>query len=231
MEAMKLIEYLNNIAPNLVKLYPDMIKSLFETFYMVAISGIISAIIGVILGVTLVVTREGNILENKIINGVLAKIINIFRSIPFIILLAAIIPVTRILVGTTIGTKGALVPLIFGCTPFFARQIESALLDIDKGVIEAAQAMGSSSLEIIFRVMLKEGLPGIIHAVTITIISLIGLSAMAGTVGGGGLGDFAIRYGYQYFQTDIMVATIIVLLIIVNIIQFLGDILSKLVTH
>lgn len=228
---MKLIEYLNNIAPNLVKLYPDMIKSLFETFYMVAISGIISAIIGVILGVTLVVTREGNILENKIINGVLAKIINIFRSIPFIILLAAIIPVTRILVGTTIGTKGALVPLIFGCTPFFARQIESALLDIDKGVIEAAQAMGSSSLEIIFRVMLKEGLPGIIHAVTITIISLIGLSAMAGTVGGGGLGDFAIRYGYQYFQTDIMVATIIVLLIIVNIIQFLGDILSKLVTH
>ncbi|AKA67291.1 methionine ABC transporter permease [Clostridium scatologenes] len=226
-----MIEYLNNIAPNLVKLYPDMVKSLFETFYMVAISGIISAIIGVILGVTLVVTRKENILENKIINGVLAKIINIFRSIPFIILLAAIIPVTRLLVGTTIGTKGALVPLIFGCTPFFARQIESALLDIDKGVIEAAQSMGSSSLEIIFRVMLKEGLPGIIHAVTITIISLIGLSAMAGTVGGGGLGDFAIRYGYQYFQTDIMVATIIVLLIIVNIIQFLGDILSKLVTH
>lgn len=231
MEAMKLIEYLNNIAPNLVKLYPDMIKALFETFYMVAISGIISAIIGVVLGVTLVVTREGNILENKIINGVFAKIINIFRSIPFIILLAAIIPVTRLLVGTTIGTKGALVPLIFGCTPFFARQIESALLDIDKGVIEAAQAMGSSPLEIIFRVMLKEGLPGIIHAVTITIISLIGLSAMAGTVGGGGLGDFAIRYGYQYFETDIMVATIIVLLIIVNIIQFLGDILSRLVTH
>jgi D-methionine transport system permease protein len=231
MEVIKMIEYLNNIAPNLVKLYPDMTKALFETFYMVAISGIISAIIGIILGVTLVVTKEGNILQNKGINSVLSKIINIFRSIPFIILLAAIIPLTRLLVGTTIGTKGALVPLIFGCTPFFARQIESALLDIDKGVIEAAQAMGSSSLEIIFRVMLKEGLPGIIHAVTITIISLIGLSAMAGTVGGGGLGDFAIRYGYQYFQTDIMVATIIVLLIIVNIIQFLGDILSKVVTH
>lgn len=226
-----MFKFLNTIAPNFVILYPDMIKSLFETFYMVAISGIISAIIGIILGVTLVVTKEGNILQNKIINSVLAKIINIFRSIPFIILLAAIIPLTRIIVGTTIGTKGALVPLIFGCTPFFARQIESALLDIDKGVIEAAQAMGSSPLEIIFRVMLKEGLPGIIHAVTITIISLIGLSAMAGTVGGGGLGDFAIRYGYQYFQTDIMVATIIVLLIIVNLIQFLGDILSNLVTH
>lgn len=226
-----MIKFLSNIAPNLVNLYPDMIKAVFETFYMVAISGIISAIVGIIFGVTLVITKEGNILQNKIINDVLGKIINIFRSIPFIILLAAIIPLTRILVGTTIGTKGALVPLIFGCTPFFARQIESALLDIDKGVIEAAQAMGSSPLEIIFRVMLKEGLPGIIHAVTITIISLIGLSAMAGTVGGGGLGDFAIRYGYQYFQTDIMVATIIILLIIVNLIQFLGDTLSKLVTH
>lgn len=228
---MKLLEFLNDTAPNLVKLYPDMIKSLFETFYMVTISGIISAVVGTVLGVTLVVTKEGGILQNKAINNVLGKIINTFRSIPFIILLAAIIPFTRFLVGTTIGTKGALVPLIFGCTPFFARQIESALLDIDKGVIEAAQAMGSSPLEIIFRVMLKEGLPGIIHAVTITIISLIGLSAMAGTVGGGGLGDFAIRYGYQYFQTDIMVATIILLLIIVNLIQFLGDILSKLVTH
>lgn len=226
-----MLEFLNNIAPNLVKLYPDMIKALFETFYMVAISGIISAIAGIVFGVTLVVTKEGSILPNKVINNVLGKIINIFRSIPFIILLAAIIPLTRFLVGTTIGTKGALVPLIFGCTPFFARQIESALLDIDRGVIEAAQSMGSSPLEIIFRIMLKEGLPGIIHAVTITIISLIGLSAMAGTVGGGGLGDFAIRYGYQYFQTDIMVATIIVLLIIVNLIQVLGDILSKLVTH
>lgn len=228
---MKLLEFINNIAPNLAKLYPDMIKSFFETFYMVAVSGIVSAIFGISFGIILVVTKEGGILQNKIINSVLGKIINVFRSIPFIILLAAIIPLTRILVGTTIGTKGALVPLIFGCTPFFARQIESALLDIDKGVIEAAQAMGSSPLEIIFRVMLKEGLPGIIHAITITIISLIGLSAMAGTVGGGGLGDFAIRYGYQYFQTDIMVATIIVLLIIVNLIQFLGDILSKLVTH
>lgn len=226
-----MLQVLNNIAPNLVSLYPEMIKALFETFYMVSISGIISGIIGIIMGITLVVTREGNILQNEIINNLLGKIINIFRSIPFIILLAAIIPLTRLLVGTTIGTKGALVPLIFGCTPFFARQIESALLDIDKGVIEASQAMGSSPLEIIFRVMLREGLPGIIHAVTITIISLIGLSAMAGTVGGGGLGDFAIRYGYQYFQTDIMVATIILLLIIVNVIQIFGDVLSKLVTH
>jgi D-methionine transport system permease protein len=224
-------EFLVKIAPNLVNLYPEMIKAIFETFYMVAVSGIISTVAGTIMGITLVVTQEGGILENRIVNSILGKIINIFRSIPFIILLAAIIPLTRLLVGTTIGTKGALVPLIFGCTPFIARQIESALLEIDKGVIEAAQSMGSSPLGIIFRVMLLEGLPGIIHSLTITIISLIGLSAMAGTVGGGGLGDFAIRYGYQYFQTDIMVATIIVLLIIVNIIQFVGDILSKITTH
>ncbi|MCI1945075.1 methionine ABC transporter permease [Clostridium luticellarii] len=224
-------EFLAKIAPNLVNLYPEMIKAIFETFYMVAVSGIISTVAGTIMGITLVVTQEGGILENRIINSILGKIINIFRSIPFIILLAAIIPLTRLLVGTTIGTKGALVPLIFGCTPFIARQIESALLEIDKGVIEAAQSMGSGPLGIIFRVMLLEGLPGIIHSLTITIISLIGLSAMAGTVGGGGLGDFAIRYGYQYFQTDIMVATIIVLLIIVNIIQFVGDILSKITTH
>ncbi|MHC6179751.1 methionine ABC transporter permease [Clostridium sp. JNZ X4-2] len=226
-----MIEFLGKIAPNLVNLYPEMIKAIFETFYMVAISGIISTVVGTVMGVTLVVTKEEGILENKIINSILGKIINIFRSIPFIILLAAIIPLTRLLVGTTIGTKGALVPLIFGCTPFIARQIESALLEIDKGVIEAAQSMGSSPFEIIFRVMLLEGLPGIIHALTITIISLIGLSAMAGTVGGGGLGDFAIRYGYQYFQTDVMVATIIVLLVIVNLIQLVGDILSKLTAH
>lgn len=224
-------EFLAKIAPNLVNLYPEMVKAIFETFYMVAVSGIISTVAGTIMGITLVVTQEGGILQNKIVNSILGKIINIFRSIPFIILLAAIIPLTRFLVGTTIGTKGALVPLIFGCTPFIARQIESTLLEIDKGVIEAAQSMGSGPFGIIFRVMLLEGLPGIIHSLTITIISLIGLSAMAGTVGGGGLGDFAIRYGYQYFQTDVMVATIIVLLIIVNVIQFAGDILSKITTH
>ncbi|CAB1244282.1 methionine ABC transporter permease [Clostridium sp. MT-14] len=224
-------EFLAKIAPNLVNLYPEMLKAIFETFYMVAVSGIISTVAGTIMGITLVVTQEGGILENRIVNSILGKIINIFRSIPFIILLAAIIPLTRLLVGTTIGTRGALVPLIFGCTPFIARQIESALLEIDKGVIEAAQSMGSGPFGIIFRVMLLEGLPGIIHSLTITIISLIGLSAMAGTVGGGGLGDFAIRYGYQYFQTDVMVATIIVLLIIVNVIQFVGDILSKITTH
>lgn len=220
-----------SILPNVVKLYPEMIKALMDTLYMVSISGIISTLIGFPIGVTLVITKKGGILENSIINNLIGKTINIFRSIPFIILLAAIMPITKFIVGTTIGTQGALVPLIFGSVPFVARQIESVLLNIDSGVIEAAQAMGSSPFEIIYRVMLSEGLGGIIQAITITTVSLIGLSAMAGTVGGGGLGDFAIRYGYQYFQTDVMIVTVIILLILVNIVQGFGDFLSAKLNH
>jgi D-methionine transport system permease protein len=226
-----MLELIGTWAPNLIELYPDLIKALYETIFMVFISGIISTLLGLPIGVILVVTRPGHILENKSIYNFVGKIMNTFRSIPFIILLAAIIPVTRFLVGTTIGIKGALVPLIFGATPFVARQIESALLDIDGGVIEAAEAMGSSPFEIIYRVLLIEGLPGIIYALTISTVSLIGYSAMAGTVGGGGLGDFAIRYGYQYFKNDIMIATIIILLILVNFVQGFGEILVKKIRH
>ncbi|HBF37220.1 MAG TPA: ABC transporter permease [Firmicutes bacterium] len=226
-----MLETFKTWMPNVISLYPDMFKALGETLFMVLISGMLATVIGVPLGVVLAVSREGGILANHKLYSTLGKIVNTLRSIPFIILLAAILPITRLLVGTTIGTKGALVPLIFGTAPFMARQIESALLDIDKGVIEAALAMGSSPLEIVYRVMLREGLPGIIYALTITMISLIGLSAMAGTVGGGGLGDFAIRYGYQYFETDVMLATIIILLVLVNLVQGIGDFLLKLVTH
>lgn len=222
---------ITSILPNVVKLYPEMIEALLDTLYMVSISGIISTLIGFPIGVTLVITRKGGILENALINNLIGKIINIFRSIPFIILLAAIMPITKFIVGTTIGTQGALVPLIFGSVPFVARQIESVLLNIDSGVIEAAQAMGSSPLEIIYRVMLAEGLGGIVYAITITTVSLIGLSAMAGTVGGGGLGDFAIRYGYQYFQTDVMIVTVIILLVLVNIVQGFGDLLLRKLKH
>ncbi|MDF2880273.1 MAG: binding-protein-dependent transport system inner rane component [Clostridiaceae bacterium] len=224
-------QLLVNYLPNVVELYPDMIKALWETIGMVLISGSISTLIGIPIGVILVVTRPDNILENSAIYNVVGKTINIFRSIPFVILLAAIIPFTRLVVGTTIGMKGALVPLVIGSVPFVARQIESALLDIDKGVIEAAQAMGSSSFEIIYRVLLKEGLPGIVYALTITTVSLIGFSAVAGTVGGGGLGDFAIRYGYQYFKTDVMVATILILLVLVTAIQSFGEFLLKRLKH
>lgn len=226
-----MLEWLNNLIPNVVDLYPELIKAFWETINMVIVSGVVSALVGIPIGVILVVTREGNILENKAIFKAIGGIINIFRSIPFVILLTAIIPVTRFLVGTTIGIKGAIVPLIFGTVPFVARQIESALLEIDEGVIEAAKAMGSNSLEIIFRVLLVEGLPGIVYALTITTVSLIGFSAVAGTVGGGGLGDFAIRYGYQYFKTDVMVVTIIILLIVVNIIQALGEYLLRRLSH
>jgi D-methionine transport system permease protein len=226
-----MLELLNSFMPNVIELFPDMVKALGETLIMVLISGSISTLIGIPIGVVLVVTRPGNILENNAVYTTVGKIINVFRSIPFVILLAAIIPVTRFIVGTTIGLKGAIVPLVFGTVPFVARQIESALLDIDKGVIEAAQAMGSSPFEIIYRVLLKEGLPGIVYALTISTVSLISFSAVAGTVGGGGLGDFAIRYGYQYFKTDIMIATIIILLILVNAKQGIGEFLLKRLNH
>lgn len=226
-----MLELLSSFMPNVIELFPDMVKALGETLIMVFISGSVSTLIGIPIGVVLVVTRPGDILENNAVYTTVGKLINVFRSIPFVILLAAIIPVTRFIVGTTIGLKGAIVPLVFGTVPFVARQIESALLDIDKGVIEAAQAMGSSPFKIIYRVLLREGLPGIVYALTISTVSLISFSAVAGTVGGGGLGDFAIRYGYQYFKTDIMIATIIILLILVNAIQCIGEFLLKRLSH
>lgn len=219
------------LIPNVIDLLPDMLTALIETLLMVSISGIISALIGIPIGILLVVTRPANILENRIVYNILGKAINVLRSIPFVILIAAIIPLTRLITGTTIGLKGALVPLVVGSAPFVARQIESALLDIDPGIIEAAKSMGSSPFEIIYRVLLKEGLPGIVYALTITTVSLIGASAVAGTVGGGGLGDFAIRYGYQYFKTDVMVVTILILLVIVTFVQGLGEFLLKKLSH
>lgn len=226
-----MIDIANSIAPNVVELFPNMILALKETLIIVLISGIISTAIGIPLGIILVVTRPKHILENKVIFKILSRIINILRSIPFIILLTAIIPFTRFVAGTTIGIKGALVPLVIGAIPSIVRQIEASLLDIDEGVIEAAKAMGSSNLEIIYRVLLREGLPSIIYALTITNVSLIGFSAMAGTVGGGGIGDFAVRYGYQYFKTDIMVATIIIMIVLVNLVQFSGEVLRKRFIH
>ncbi|MBE6053983.1 MAG: ABC transporter permease [Clostridium sartagoforme] len=219
------------LLPNAITKIPDIYKATLETLLMIFVAGVISFVIGVILGVILVVTKKGNILENKPIYYVLEKIINITRSIPFIILLAAAIPLTRAIVGTAIGTKGSFVPLVLGTIPFFARQIESALSEIDKGVIEAAESMGSSPVEIIFRVYIKESIPNIVRATTITFISLVGLTAMAGSVGGGGLGDLAIRYGYQRNQVDITFVTVIILLIFVNIIQGAGNLVIKKTTH
>lgn len=222
-----IVKYLPNVLENMVELQ----ESVGETITMVSISGLISLAIGMIFGVMLVVTREGNVLENKPIQKILSQVINIFRSIPFIILLTAVLPVTRAIVGTGIGTKGAIVPLVFGTVPFFARQIDTALSEVDGGVIEAAKAMGLTPLEIIFRVYIREGLPGIIRAITITLVSLIGLSTMAGSIGGGGLGDLAIRYGHQRYQTDITYVTVIIILILVSLIQSTGNFLIKKFTH
>lgn len=224
-------DLIQELLPNVIKKIPNIYEATGETLIMIFVSGAISFVIGIILGIILVVTRKDNILENKPVYYILDKIINVTRSIPFIILLAAVIPITRAIVGTAIGTKGAFVPLVLGTIPFFSRQIESALSEIDKGVVEAAEAMGSSPLEIIFRVYLKESVPNIVRATTITFVSLVGLTAMAGSVGGGGLGDLAIRYGYQRNQLDITYVTVIILLIVVTIIQVLGDRVIKRTTH
>ena len=224
-------ELVQKLLPNAITKLPEIYNATLETLIMILVAGAISFFIGILLGVVLVVTKKGNILENKAVYYVLEKIINITRSIPFIILLAAAIPLTRLIVGTAIGTKGSFVPLVLGTIPFFARQIESALSEVDKGIIEAAESMGSSPFEIILRVYLKESIPNIVRATTITFVSLVGLTAMAGSVGGGGLGDLAVRYGYQRYQVDITFVTVIILLIFVNIIQGAGNIIIKKTTH
>ena len=222
-------EFLSNVLPNVMSKPNDI--SFSQTIYMMFISGLISFVFGVIFGVILIVTSPSGILKNRFIYTLLGGLVNIFRSIPFVILLAALIPFTRIIMGSAIGTKGALVPLVFGTVPFFTRQIESALAEVDKGLIEAAESMGSSPLEIIFRVYLRESLPGIIRGTQITFISLIGLTAMAGAIGGGGLGDYAIRYGHQRGQTDVTYVTVFIILIMVSFIQSMGTFFIKKTTH
>ncbi|SDF35355.1 methionine ABC transporter permease [Sporolituus thermophilus] len=202
-------------------------ESLWETTYMVGVSAFIAALFGVPLGVILVTTDKGHVLENLAVNRVLGAIVNATRSTPFIILMVAIIPLTRLIVGTSIGTDAAIVPLSIAAIPFVGRIVESALKEVDYGVIEAAQAMGASPLQIIAKVLIPEALPSIVLGLTITVISLIGYSAMAGAIGGGGLGDLAIRYGYQRFRADIMLATVIILIAQVQLVQSCGDWLAR----
>lgn len=226
-----MIEFLQKIMPHVVEKFPELITCTIQTIQMVCESGLISFCIGLIFGIVLTVTRKDDILENAVVYQIFDKVINIFRSIPFVILLAALIPLTRAVAGTAIGTKGAMIPLVFGTVPFFSRQIEAALAQLDRGLIEAGRSMGNSPLEIIFRIYLKESIPHIVRATTITFISLIGLTAMAGSIGGGGLGDFAIRYGYQRNQTDITYVTVVILLVFVFALQGLGNLLTKKTTH
>ena len=203
-----------------------LVKSLGETCYMVMIAAVLATLIGLPLGIILTVTRPGHILENTGINHILGAIVNAVRSTPFIILMVAIIPLARIIVGTSIGTTAAIVPLTISAAPYIARIIESSLLEVDPGVIEAAQSVGASPFQIIWKVLIPEALHSIVLGVTLAMISLIGASAMAGALGGGGLGDLAIRYGYQRFQADTMIATVIVLIALVQIVQSLGNRIS-----
>ena len=226
-----MLEVLNDLIPNIMNKLPEFWQAILDFFIMLGLTGAVSFIFGTLFGVILTVTRRGDILENKVIYFILGKIIDLFRAIPFVILIFFLGPMTRIIAGTTIGLRGALFPLMVGTIPFFARQVESALAEIDRGLIEASQAMGSSPMEIIFRVYLKESIPGIIRATTITLISLIGLITMVGAVGGGGIGDFAIRYGYNSMQNDVTYVCVIILLLITTTIQGVGNILIRKTTH
>ncbi|MDM5210936.1 methionine ABC transporter permease [Peribacillus sp. RS7] len=198
-----------------------------DTLYMVAISLVFSGLIGLPLGILLVITRKGHILENKWIFNVLNPIINILRSVPFIILLVALIPFTRMLVGSAIGTNAAIVPLIFYAAPYIARLVENSLLEVDKGIIEAAQAMGATTWQIIYRFLIPEGLSSLILTFTTATIGLVGSTAMAGAVGAGGVGDLALAYGYQRFDTMTMVVTVAALVIIVQLLQSTGNFVSR----
>jgi D-methionine transport system permease protein len=192
---------------------------------------VLTVLFGVPLGVLLYLSGKGRLAANPVVNALLSLVVNILRSVPFIILLIVMLPVTVLLVGTSLGVAGAIPPLVVGAAPFYARLVETALREVDKGVVEATQAMGGTTLQIVTRALLPEAMPGIVAGGTVTAIALVSYTAMAGVVGAGGLGDLAIRFGYQRFQTDVMVVTVVLLLILVQLLQMLGDRLVAAVSH
>ena len=216
----------NDVLTHLTTLSPELIKATWETLYMSVVSVIFASLLGIPLGIILVITDKGHIKENLKLNHLLGSVVNIFRSFPFIILLLALGPFTRLVVGTTIGTTATIVPLTIASAPFVARLVETSLKEVNWGVVEASLSMGASTWQIIRKVLLPEAMPGIILGTTITTIAVIGYSAMAGVVGGGGLGDLAVRYGYMRFDTVIMVTTVIILVVMVQVIQSLGNVLA-----
>ncbi|SER45816.1 D-methionine transport system permease protein [Faunimonas pinastri] len=198
-----------------------------ETLYMVAVSALIGSLIGGPLGIFLATSRRGELFAAPAVNGILGIVVNATRSTPFIILVVAIIPFTRLVAGTSIGTSAAIVPLTIATIPFVARLIETAIRDVDPGLVEAARAMGATRLQIVSKVLIAEARPGITLGITLTVVSLIGYSAMVGAVGGGGLGDLGIRYGYQRFMPSVMLAVVVVLIVLVQIVQTVGDLLAR----
>ncbi|AQZ99530.1 methionine ABC transporter permease [Comamonas kerstersii] len=217
-----------NFSEMMIQLFID---SFWETVIMVGVSGVIGALIGIPMGVFLRLTDKGGVLENAPLNNSVGWVVNAVRSTPFIILLVAIIPLTRFITGSSIGTWAAVVPLTIAAAPFIARLVETSLREVDNGLIEAAQSMGATTSQIVWKVLLPEAMPGIIAGLTISLVSLTGYSAMAGAIGGGGLGDLGIRYGYQRFLPDIMLAVVIILIFFVQAIQSLGDWVVRRISH
>ena len=217
-----------NFSEMMIQLFID---SFWKTVIMVGVSGVIGALIGIPMGVFLRLTDKGGVLENAPLNNSVGWVVNAVRSTPFIILLVAIIPLTRFITGSSIGTWAAVVPLTIAAAPFIARLVETSLREVDNGLIEAAQSMGATTSQIVWKVLLPEAMPGIIAGLTISLVSLTGYSAMAGAIGGGGLGDLGIRYGYQRFLPDIMLAVVIILIFFVQAIQSLGDWVVRRISH
>lgn len=208
--------------------WPEIGYATRDTLYMMAASLLFTIILGLILGVVLFLTARKQLLQQPFVYGVLSFIVNVLRSVPFVILMIMIMPVTKWITGTSLGVEGSIPPLVVAATPFFARLVETSLREVDRGVIEAAQAMGASKWDIVRRVLLREASPGLIAAVTITAVTLVSYTAMSGVIGGGGLGDLALRYGYQRFQTDVMLVTVVLLIVLVQVLQTAGDMLVRL---
>lgn len=223
--------FLEKIMPNVCQYSDKLLSNCIATLQMFSLSAIFAFIIGLFFGIILTITRKGGLKQNLVVFHIIDKIINIFRSIPFIILLIFVIPFTRFVMGTAIGVKGAIIPLILGTVPFYSRQVETVLVNIDPGKIEAAESMGTSTINIIFKVLLREAVPELIRVTTITSISLVGLTTMAGAVGAGGIGSFAINYGQNLFHQDIINICVIILLIFICILQTVGSYLANRTTN
>lgn len=211
--------------------WPEIAGASRDTLLMLGGSMVLTVLFGAPLGVLLYLSGKGRLAANPVVNAALSLIVNVLRSVPFIILLIVMLPVTVLMVGTSLGVAGAIPPLVVGAAPFYARLVETALREVDKGVVEATQAMGGTTFQIVVRALLPEAMPGIIAGATVTAIALVSYTAMAGVVGAGGLGDLAIRFGYQRFQTDVMVVTVVLLLVLVQALQMLGDRLVASVSH
>jgi D-methionine transport system permease protein len=211
---------------------PDLIwQATLETLQMVGVATLVTVPAGLVLGVLLLITDRGGLLPAPVVNRVLGAVVNVGRSVPFIILLVAVIPLTRALVGTTIGTTAAIVPLALATIPFYARIVETALREVAPGLVEAALSAGATHRQVVTKVLIPEALPSLVSGLTITVIGVIGYSAMAGAVGGGGLGDVAIRYGYQRYDTEVTIATVVVLVVLVQLIQMAGDLVARRLSH